>query len=1527
MSTSGADPASNLPGLFANLRANHANHANHGQTAPHQSSPQGADHQPYSAAAATPSSPQPQPQPHSQISHQSGIMSPNFSSAFVPPHSRASGVNANVSRNTTPARTPVPPGSQSNSGQLTNPLLNLLKFGSNTASPQASPLQQPAAPSRPEYGSASTHSVHGRGISASDLVASFTGGKSTTSTQREKILATSSINHQDALLRLLNQTTSRADAAHQKLSESTDATTNQLSEDLAGSSLEDQHQSVLDTKSSVSGRNESPIRFFGSNENTTPTPFEPQDIPKAEPSQKTGPIFTYVNPFENLAASSPRGVNPKVSPNGDIHKRKIKSSSPAAVHASSRRKLTPSAKDVLQSIETSTPPPLDDGRSQIEALVGIGAPSKDVEKDAETVAQALHEVGSQVDRQVESALARAEEKTEGKERGTDIKQEELEDEQQAKLDGLVHDAAVEVKKELDKAENQGALEESMPASMAEAVKEVIDEAAQGKGADEWESAEGEGNANKANPNRVIQVHQFPMRPFVSIDLVQKEPASLPIREDSIVNIARFKKDFDQADRTLGTATNEYIVYGMPKNGGIRIIQQDNGNSSLIYSKTQDRIFNIGISSAHPGSPLRGTQTVIATGVSGTVYWTAIARPGEELTQDDMEKQGLIIPPVPNQLDSTSGGQLKTRAKKSSRHPEFFAIGRGKSIYIVLTAHAQKSSLVNKEAVLDTDKYFAERNLKVTTGKAGKDFTFSEDDSTIVTLDKAGKLRIWDIRELTDEANAGASMITPIEVKAPMLSFSTAHSTEKSWPTSVLFVDKLRPYTKGIALRYIIVGMKQNHTLQLWDLCLGKAVQELSFPHEKETDAICSVTYHPASGIITVGHPTRNSIYFIHLSAPKYNLPSMSQAKFVQRLANKDSSLPKAEATAIMSGMREYSFESKGQLRSVELVPSSGEPARAVEDEEDPLLFELYVMHSKGVTCLGIKKEDLGWSSDSRVLHSIDAEQAGEIVIKELREPSAISASEPSSTSMNGEVLATSSPAKPKTPSKEIAKSERAATEDGQAAPNNAEKVDKKKSKRNGAIEPISRPAAPSPAPESYASAAQRASTPTPQVAPSVTKETSRPSSLKDDSREAPDTVPASTGDKSTRSIANGESISLGISGEFLDKELKKIEVGVSNEFNKVFRRELETLYRRFAEDKRVQDAGGAAKQDAMLRLVSSTLSDNVEKSLSRIILKNIQDSVVPSVADVTSASLVDVLPTVVAKHVNEAMQSVMKSALPEAIGRTMQNPNLLRSISEHITKALTGHVEREFTTTLHNVIVPNFTNLAVTVAQKVSDDTERRVREQLQQAELQHRDDSVKIDQLTDLVRGLSETVHTMAAAQSDFQLEILKLQQKAAQEGQNLARRPSPSPSESASMHISPEQEELEAIAASMQEGHFEDATVMWLQSNQQVALFDNLFVSCNPGYLGQASPLVILSVGAAVTTSLATNVMERLSWLETVFHSVNPRDPDIRDVVGKILEILSQRLEGEYMRIAEEEPQNPALRKIPGLARQARELKSYTE
>lgn len=66
---------------------------------------------------------------------------------------------------------------------------------------------------------------------------------------------------------------------------------------------------------------------------------------------------------------------------------------------------------------------------------------------------------------------------------------------------------------------------------------------------------------------------------------------------------------------------------------------------------------------------------------------------------------------------------------------------------------------------------------------------------------------------------------------------------------------------------------------------------------------------------------------------------------------------------------------------------------------------------------------------------------------------------------------------------------------------------------------------------------------------------------------------------------------------------------------------------------------------------------------------------------------------------------------------------------------------------------------------------------------------------------------------------------------------------------------------------------SLQWLQSSQQADLFDNLFIRLNPAYLTSLSPIVSLSVGVAVSSSFQTNIPERLTWLETVFQTVNLR------------------------------------------------------
>ena len=1412
------DHASDLQSLLANLRSSSAKNS----AASKDGSPAPSSGRQYTSVDANSAKSLQQ----DQISQQrSTSMSPAFLSSLSLNASQPP-VSTGVSQSSTPA-----PVSDRPAPDRTANLLNLLKFSSAQPLSQALPTpilpmatQTPPGSFQP---SASTHSIHGRGISASDLVASFTT-KPLAPAPRENQATVSSANRQDFLLKLLNSTNT-TQTANQEARTFADLPVGNGEAAIEASvqTLPDRTTAAnLSTSGSESHsrppvQNDSPIRVFGSKDNRETTPFEPQDLPPREPPPKKEPIFTYVNPFEQLAASSPRHAKVTVT-NGEGNKRKPVKLLPLLDQPISRSNIDLADGELHQSVETLNALSPDHQHTPMEAPIEISAPSQ----NPESVAEALDQVGDRIHTEVEDALAAAEDKeVEAKMVGGTKTSPAL---ASNILEERVGEIASGVKQELKQEEIVEAWKESVSEATNDGMKNFAVEAARTNNPDEWESAEGE-ESKLESYGRSVKVFQFPMKPFTHIDITLKQRSSLTFREESVTNIARLKKDYDQIDRTLATATNDFIVYGSPKAGGLKVIRQDDGEAKHIFSETHDRIFNVSISYAHPKSPSRGTQNIIATGVSGTVYWSTILKPGEDVFDADVGKKVLVFPPFPHQSDNPSTGQ-KAPAKKSCRNPEFFAISRGKFIYIVFPEHALGSRHLT-DSTMDSESYFKERNLRINTGKGGKDFILSEDDSTIFTLDKTGRLRIWDIRDLVDEDNALATSLGPIEIKTPMLTFITAiNASEKAAPSSILLVDKIRPYTKGTALRYAIIGMKQNHCLQLWDLCLGKAVQEVDFPQENEHDAICSIAYHPPSNIIVVGHPTRNSIFLVHLSAPRYNLPVLSQAELTQRIADKDHSLPRAENTAVMSGLREYSLSDIGQLRSLDLVPSSGEPTRSAEDDEDPMLFELYVMHSKGVTCFGIRKEDLGWSKDSKVLNPVNAEQEGYIDVKYIRQSPSVPPTEPLLTAENIESSSRKSVKeagldKTTTPSaRDIASDESAGIPPKNAANNGSDKPEKRKKKRPVGVQEdpprqgdqVAVPSLASIGPASYATAAHRAPTILSEPLCNHSREFTQPSTHKSSIGTSEFLPTAQPESNLVHAPVKSEQMNFGISADLLDKESKKIEKGLSNEVHKVLRQQLDILYQRITDDKRVQEAAGAAKQDAILRLVSSTLGDNVEKALSRIITTNIQQEVIPSVVDVASSSLRELVPEVLTQQLRQAIPPLLKLALPEAISKGVQNPEVLHFIAEQINVKVASRMDKELSMTLQKSVAPAFKSLAANVAQKSNVEIEDRLREHLRAAEIQRRDDSVKVDQLTQLVRGLSETVHAMAAAQSGFQEEILKLQQQAANQRQVDLNRPSSSQAASQPGSTaprltpkSPEQEELEAITNLMNEGRLEEATI----------------------------------------------------------------------------------------------------------------------
>jgi hypothetical protein len=1459
-----------------------------------------------------PSQPQPQPQqpsvssplptppePGSQSHHSSAVISP-----VETPHQRI----------------PAASGGASNADR-TSSLLNLLKFSQpSTAGShnQPAPIGTPLPPSREPSGSRSNFgasdvqgqvsaSSHGRG--SSDLLAALMGSQQPKPAQQQSpgfatvpqpaqssfsaAPTSPSADTQAYLLQLLNQPKPpQSDNTPQlKPAKVLTPPSKDSSEGDVGELAQALQDASLDLSMMGSAATES-VPSFAKENAREPTPKNSQGL------------FTYVNPFEQLAASSPRNHAPKSFTPGlaassastpamqilkhprhesPENKRKVDERSGISSPAHAKRKLESSSQ-----LSSAPPTPLPDGRTPLEALIGIGAAG-----NKETVQDALSGVGNQVDKQVQEAIARAERD----ESQAAIKQDlsdMLDAKTEKEFEDAAQDAAKLIHKELKKEENEGALD-SLPTPIAEEVRDIIDDAAHGHIADSWESADAEDSPIKEEEENLVKVYNFPMKPWISITIKPTEETRPIFSEDSVMDIARLKKEFDQIDRTLCTASPNFIVYGMSRNGGIRIIRQTDGKDARIFTETHDRIFSVVTSS----SSLDLKESIISTGISGTVYWAMIKDgEGDHLDDSNPELYGFALPPITTQDTESPGGLLKTRARKSAAHPDFFAVGRGKYIHIIWPSVILKKSYLKngKNRTVDIEKYLSQLSLKINTGKAGKDFTFSEDDTIIVSLDKAGRVKFWDVRGLTKlDILSNPSQSAHIEVKEPVTTFTTTPANEKSWPTSVLFVDKLRPYQRGGALRYVIVGMKQNHTLQLWDLALAKPVQEIHLPHTKESDAVCSVVYHAATGMIVVGHPTRNSIYFLHLSAPKYNLPKgVTQAEYMERLNVDDPSVPKPDSTAVISGMREYSFADKGYLRSLDILQN---PTTPPIEGEPITMFELYAMHSKGVTCLLIKQADLGWTSDNKVLYPVTADKAGVISIEVLKDIPATPAPEVSEPAAAQTPLPTrivprpapkeSAKETPKKPSQAEAssskvedkaeKKESAVSNSGLAQASGPEKSEKKKRRKAGSS---SETATPGPSTTQPAQSSK-----TIVLDPSSH---SRNGNASKSAANAPHTAHAAQAANDSGAVGHSQNLS--------DGALKGIETRVTAEVKKALGTSFDSLYQTIADDRRTQAAVSDAKQDAMLRLVSSTLSDNIEVTLGRIISSSIQSSVLPAISDVTLKAVNEQLDTKLNSHLTQQLPKELQKNLPDAVGRALQQPQLLKLMSDSLAKSVSFQVEEQFAVLLQDVVTPAFTNLAIATSQKVANDVQRQAAQQIESIERERQADSVKIGQLTQLVTGLTETISSMAAAQTEFQGQFLRFQNQVvadrrarqAEESRDSVSNPSNSGGNASNALVGPivektpeeiEYEEMfESIKEAMAAGQYESAVIQWLQTRREQEFFANYFSKYRPDFIRHLTPLLLLSLGATISIELNDAFLgQRITWLETVLTTFHEQSDNL--------------------------------------------------
>ncbi|XP_044723784.1 WD40 repeat-like-containing domain [Hirsutella rhossiliensis] len=1062
--------------------------------------------------------------------------------------------------------------------------------------------------------------------------------------------------------------------------------------------------------------------------------------------------------------------------------------------------------------------------------------------------------------------------------------------------------------------------------------------------DSWESADQEEIVViEEKEHTPVRVFNFPVKPWISITLQDDSTEPRPLlRDECIMDIARLKKDFDQIDRNLYTASQTYMTYGMSKQGGLRVIRQDDGKDAKVFTDTKDRIFNVAMSVAPDDSEGVHREAIIGTGVSGTVYWVQIKEGEKDHIEDThLEQYGFALPPMSSQDGDTPGGVLKTRARASTMHPEYFAVGRGKTINFIWPSYIMHNKLfkTGHDRVVDTDNLLKQCSLKINTGKAGKDFTFSQDDTVVVSLDKSGRIKFWDVRDLTaakegSDPRAPMPAQTSLEIKEPLLTLSSTREGEKAWPTSVMLLDKQRPFQKRCALRYMIVGMKQNHTLQLWDLALEKLVQEFNLPHSKESDAVCSVMYHPTSGMIIIGHPTRNSVYFAHLSAPKYTLKGVSQAEYIQRLVAQDSSIPQPDSTAVISGVREYSFANRGVIRSLDILCS---PAMA-QDTDEPPLFELYAMHSKGVACLLIRQYELGWSKDNKVLDAVDAVKEGVVTVSKLKSPQPpeagsardhgqirianrgagkepLSQSTPAQSDSTQRPPETAAPAKPKTDVKELETPAQSSKE------SQAEKPERKPRKKKGASSKEPEPTA------------NGTSNP-PRVAPTSSK-----------------TEPAkSSGTAATNGIPSG----------MVDAAIAGMEARLTASMSETLKSSLRNLQGKIDEGARIRDSNFNQQQVNLLNMVSEVLNENTQKVLESLIHHQFAELVVPTIGEHAGRAVKDLLQHELQPSVASSVQKEIQSMLPHALNRSLRSADFVNAISDRVGSAVASSMQQDVVAPLTQRLSSTFSTMANQSAQRVANELHLKHQEQFEHMEAQHAADASKIDQLLAHVSQLTDTVSSLAASQSSLQAEIMKLKQQPVHElpgasgvpasqsgsgapygmnppgyGSNTMAGSNP-PSHHGSFAASqgplgPAQPYMNspqymrgsqpvagshgtagpseyagptgvgalagAFANSMSKSEAEEAVVQWIQSGYEKEIFRRSLGAYQPSRFDTLSPILLLVIIATISKDLKPNQLlkQEIDWIEMAVRAFGDSLPNCDwegEGMGEVMQSASQTM-----------------------------------
>ncbi|KAI0664945.1 hypothetical protein C8Q70DRAFT_940901 [Cubamyces menziesii] len=156
-------------------------------------------------------------------------------------------------------------------------------------------------------------------------------------------------------------------------------------------------------------------------------------------------------------------------------------------------------------------------------------------------------------------------------------------------------------------------------------------------------------------------------------------------------------------------------------------------------------------------------------------------------------------------------------------------------------------------------------------------------------------------------------------------------------------------------------------------------------------------------------------------------------------------------------------------------------------------------------------------------------------------------------------------------------------------------------------------------------------------------------------------------------------------GTTLSKEIKRSEESLHTRLGRLISKELDKQHQRLEEVRQSEQAADFARQEKILKLISTELTKNTTRVVEMAVKAEVQNSVLPSLENITKTEIKAALSNQIAKGVTDAM----KMNLPSEIERVLVRPEMVTQVARAFSTTVTPAIERQVKETISKNMVPS----------------------------------------------------------------------------------------------------------------------------------------------------------------------------------------------------------------------------------------------